>query len=125
MDWGGMLRTTFRGTCPSCGSGALFRGAYALHPACPACGLDLRGRDGAHFGGPIALGYGIGGVAGLVVFALLAARYGFAPWVAWVAVGAVVLSILAAFRACKAWWTWWLFRAGELGARGRRRPGDG
>lgn len=111
-----MLRTTFRHTCPACGEGRLFSSAYRIAPACSACGLDLLGRDGAHYGGPIALGYGIGGVAGIATFMLLLLRFGFQTWVVWVSVATVVLSILLTFRHCKAWWTWGLYRTGQIGA---------
>lgn len=120
VGWSAMLNTTWRGRCPRCGEGALFEGVWTLRLSCRSCGLDLRGRDGAHYGGPIALGYGIGGAVGLATFAALAAAFGFREWVAWVAVAAVVVSILLTFRHCKAWWTWWLYRAGELGG-GRSR----
>ena len=114
-----MVRTTIRGRCPSCGESSIFRGLYALRSRCPSCHLDIAGKDGAHYGGPIALGYGIGGLAGVGTFALLFRRFGFQPWVVWISVGAVVLAILSTFRNCKAWWTWWLFRVGEL--KGGRR----
>ncbi|MDH3733862.1 MAG: DUF983 domain-containing protein [Gemmatimonadota bacterium] len=110
-----MFRTTLRHTCPACGEGELFAAGYRLNARCSACGLDLLGRDGAHYGGPIALGYGIGGIAGIGVFMILLLRFGFQTWVVWASVGTVVLSILATFRHCKAWWTWGLYRAGQLG----------
>lgn len=111
-----MLRTTFRHTCPACGEGRLFSSAYRIAPTCSSCGLDLLGRDGAHYGGPIALGYGIGGVAGISTFMLLLLSFGFHTWVVWVSVVTVVLSILLTFRHCKAWWTWGLYRTGQIGA---------
>lgn len=117
-----MWRTTFRHTCPACGEGRLFVSGYRLHERCRACNLDLTGRDGAHYGGPIALGYAIGGMAGLGVFGVLFALYGFSAWVVAASIAAVAISILATFRHCKAWWTWALYRAGEL--RGGRRRGD-
>ena len=97
----------------------MFRGAYQIRSRCPACNLDLVGKDGAHYGGPIALGYGIGGLAGMGAFAFLLSRFGFQPWVVWTSVGAVIAAILLTFRNCKAWWTWWLFTIGEL--KGGRR----
>lgn len=109
-----MLRTSLLGRCPQCGEGSIFAGVYAIRSRCPRCQLDLVGQHGAHYGGPIALGYGIGGLAGLGTFALLFSRFGFQPWVVWTSVGAVVAAILLSFRFCKAWWTWWLYRAGEL-----------
>lgn len=82
--------------------------------------MDLQGRDGAHYGGPIALGYAIGGLAGIAVFALLFGLVGFSTWVVVASMVTVVLSILATFRHCKAWWTWGLFVAGELGGSRQR-----
>jgi uncharacterized protein (DUF983 family) len=115
-----MWKTTFRHTCPACGDGALFVSAYRLHSSCPACGLDLLGRDGAHYGGPIAIGYAIGGLSGIGAFVLLLSLYGFHPWIVWVAIGAVFVSILVTFRHCKAWWTWGLYRTGQIGGHRRR-----
>jgi uncharacterized protein (DUF983 family) len=116
-----MLRTTFRHTCPACGEGGLFASGYRLHARCSACGQDLLGRDGAHYGGPIALGYAIGGLSGIAVFVILFFRFGFQTWVVWVSVAAVVGSILMTFRHCKAWWTWGLYRTGQLGSSRRSR----
>ncbi|MDX1393296.1 MAG: DUF983 domain-containing protein [Gemmatimonadota bacterium] len=116
-----MWRTTLRHRCPACGEGRIFASGYRLHTSCPACGLDLLGRHGAHYGGPIALGYSIGGITGIVVFTALFLRFGFEAWVVWVSVGAVVVSILLTFRHCKAWWTWGLYRTGQIGGRRHRR----
>jgi len=115
-----MLRTTFRHVCPACGEGRIFASGYRLRRRCEVCHLDLEGRHGAHYGGAIALGYGIGGVAGLVVFAVLFWRWGFTTWVVVASFAAVALAILLTFRHCKAWWTWALWTAGEL--RGGRPP---
>ena len=112
-----MLRTTLRHTCPACGEGRLFASAYRMNDRCSSCGIDLLGRDGAHYGGPIALGYGIGGMVGVAVFTALLLRFGFRPWIVWVTVAAVVLSVLSTFRHCKAWWTWGLYRTGQIGGR--------
>ena len=114
-----MLRTTFRHRCPACGEGPLFRGRYALHERCPACGLDLEGEHGAHYGGPIILGYTISGLTGLSVFALLFWRLGPAPWIIWIAALAAIISLLLTYRHIKAHWTWWLYSVGELGRRPR------
>ncbi len=110
-----MLRTTFRWTCPSCGSGPLFRSGYDIHSACPDCNFDLTGRDGAHYGGPMVLGYAVGGLTGLVTFLVLFFTYGYRDWIVWTAVAMAVVSILGTYRHCRAWWTWLLFRTGELG----------
>ena len=110
-----MLRTTFRHTCPACGEGRLFASGYRMEEVCAGCGMDLLGRDGAHYGGPIALGYGIGGVTGIVAFTLLLAAFGFHVWLVWATVAVVVGVILLTFRHCKAWWTWGLYRTGQIG----------
>jgi len=109
------LRTTFHHRCPHCGEGPLFQGAYTLHTTCEACGADLEGLHGAHFGGPIILGYAVGGLAGLAAFALLFWRFGYAPWVLWTTLLVAVAAIVLTFRHCKAFWTWWLWVTGELG----------
>lgn len=88
--------------------------AYTLHPTCGACGLDLEGQHGAHFGGPIIIGYAVGGLAGLAAFALLFWRFGYSPWVLWITLTVVVVAIVLSFRHCKAFWTWWLYLTGEL-----------
>lgn len=113
-DIHGMFRTTFRHRCPACGEGPLFRGRYTLHQRCPECGLDLKGEHGAHYGGPIILGYTISGLTGLGVFALVFSRFGYAPWVTWVSVVSAVIALLLAYRHVKAHWTWWLYSVGEL-----------
>jgi uncharacterized protein (DUF983 family) len=114
-DVRGMLRTTFRHRCPACGDGPLFEGRYALRERCPECGLDLVGQHGAHYGGPIILGYTISGLTGLGAFGLLFWRFGHAPWVTWVSVTAAVIALLLTYRHIKAHWTWWLYSVGELG----------
>lgn len=86
-----------------------------MEEVCSECGLDLLGRDGAHYGGPIALGYGIGGVTGIVAFTLLLLAFGFHVWLVWATVAVVVGAILLTFRHCKAWWTWGLYKTGQIG----------
>lgn len=109
-----MLRTTFRHRCPACGRGSLFRGSYSLVESCPSCGVNLQGKHGAHYGGPIILGYAVSGFAGLAVFGVLYWRFGYTRWVMWASVAAAVLALLLSFRCIKAHWTWWLHRVGEL-----------
>ncbi len=109
-----MLRTTFRHRCPACGEGPLFRGSYALRDRCPACGLDLEGEHGAHYGGPIILGYAVSGLAGLGVFAILVWRHEYEPWITWTSLASAAAALLLTFRHIKAHWTWWLYRVGEL-----------
>lgn len=118
VDLRGMLRTTLRHRCPACGRGHLFRSAYGLHRRCHECGLDLEGRHGAHYGGPIIFGYAVAGLTGLAAFGLLFWRFGYAAWVLWASVFAAAVALLSTFRHIKAHWTWWLWSVGEL----RRGP---
>lgn len=41
MSAPGAAEAAFRGLCPRCGSGTLFRGIATFAPACRACGLDF------------------------------------------------------------------------------------
>lgn len=113
-----LARTAFRHRCPACGEGELFREGYRIHDRCPNCGTDLRGRHGAHYGGPIVLGYTVGGVSGLAVLTLLGWLFGLQAWVIWASVAAVVLSILSTYRTCKASWVWFLYATDEIGDGG-------
>lgn len=114
-----MLRTTLTHRCPDCGRGELFRTRYRLHERCPECGLDLEGQHGAHYGGPIILGYTVTGLTGFGIFGLLVWRLGYAPWAIWASVAAAIIALLLTYRHIKAHWTWWLYSVGEL----RRGPG--
>lgn len=52
-------RVTFRGVCPACGKGKLFKGVLSMVAACPACGLDISKReigDGPAFFGIVIIG---------------------------------------------------------------------
>lgn len=118
LDVSCMARTVLRGRCPACGEGKLFREGYRLHDRCPVCGVDLRGEHGAHYGGPIVLGYTVGGVAGLGALALLGWLFGLRTWVVWTSVATVVVSIVAAYRSCKAVWVWFLYATEEIGEKG-------
>lgn len=82
--------------------------------ACPDCGLDFLGGDGAQYGGAAVLAYGIGGIAALLTLALLLATGGLPGVAVWLVVAVTVLAILASYRFCKALWTWILYRSGEL-----------
>jgi uncharacterized protein (DUF983 family) len=41
-----LFKRALKKRCPRCGNAPLFFGFYNLHPACPACKLDLATRDG-------------------------------------------------------------------------------
>lgn len=129
-DFRGLLSTTFRHRCPACREGKLFESGYALRNRCTVCGLDLEGEHGAHYGGPIILGYTVSGLAGLAAFFVLFQRFGYATWVLWASVLAAAGALLLTFRHVKAHWTWWLWSVGELGShdadpvhRSAERPG--
>jgi len=111
---GSFLETAVHHLCPHCAAGALFERRYALKDHCEACGLDLVGRHGAHYGGAIILGYGIGALAALACFAGLYWWFGFFPRMGWIVGVVAVLSIVLTFRSCKAVYTWLLYRTGEL-----------
>lgn len=123
VDWKRLARTTFQHQCPACGEGDLFSEGYRIHDRCPSCGTDLRGEHGAHYGGPIILGYTVGGLSGLVVLGVLGWRFGLRTWVIWTSVAAVVLSIFPAYRTCKAFWVWFLYATDEIGEAGEWREG--
>ena len=109
------LDRTIRQRCPKCGDGRLFEGVLQMRNHCPRCGLDFLGRDGAQYGGAVALAYGIGGIAGLVTL-LVVLQFGRLSVVAiWLTLGAALLAVIGSFRYCKAFWTWVLYRSGELG----------
>lgn len=121
LEWGRLRRTALGRRCPACGRGELFREGYRLHDRCPDCGVDLQGAHGAHYGGPIVLGYAAGGVAGLAALAALGALFGLRAWVIWAAVAAVVVAVLASYRTCKAAWVWFLYATDEIGEEGEWR----
>lgn len=121
VDVDRLIRTALRRRCPACGQGELFREGYRLHDRCPSCGVDLRGAHGAHYGGPIVLGYTIGGVTGLGVLTLLGWLFGLRTWVVWTSVTALVAAIFASYRSCKALWVWFLYATDEIGGRGEWR----
>lgn len=107
-------RTTFAHRCPACGRGPLFARGFRLHARCPSCDQELEGSDGAQYGGPIVLGYTVGGLAGLVAYLLLWLRFGDRNGILVAAGFVTVAAVLLSFRSCKAFWTWLLFVTGQL-----------
>jgi uncharacterized protein (DUF983 family) len=49
-EWRTFVARAWRGRCPRCGEGALFRARFRLAEACPACGLRFRRESGAMTG---------------------------------------------------------------------------
>ncbi len=111
------LRVSIRHVCPSCLEGPLFARGYELNVSCQVCGLDLIGRDGAQYGGPMVLGYTLGGTAGLLTVLSVILLRGSAPAALWSGLAATVATIFLTWRHCKAAWTWLLFRTGQLDHR--------
>lgn len=100
--------------CPSCLTGALFARGLEMNASCPVCGQDLAGRDGAQYGGPMVLGYTLGGTAGIVAVLLVLFLGGSYVGALWVGLGATVATVLLTWKHCRAAWTWLLFRTGQL-----------
>jgi uncharacterized protein (DUF983 family) len=112
-----LLRVSTRHVCPSCLVGPLFAHGYELNVSCPVCGLDLIGRDGAQYGGPMVLGYTLGGTVGLLTVLSVILVRGSASAALWSGLAATVATIFLTWRHCKAAWTWLLFRTGQLDRR--------
>lgn len=91
------LRAVWEQRCPVCFQGKMFRGTFAMNPACPVCGHRFE-REPGFFQGAMYVSYGIGiaylGVLGLLANQFAVPRYGVA-----VAVAAVVLVHLACIPA--------------------------
>lgn len=104
--------------CPACLGGRLFRSGYELNERCPACGQNLIGSDGAQYGGPMVLGYAIGGAAGVTVAFLLFLVPGTEGWALPAGLVFTFATVILTFRNCKAAWTWLLFRTGQLPGAG-------
>lgn len=109
-----LLRVILRRVCPACMQGPLFRKGYELHECCTLCGQNLVGTDGAQYGGPMVLGYTLGGAAGIATALPLFLTFGPSAWAVWVAVFVTIATVLLTFRQCKAAWTWLLYRTDQL-----------
>jgi uncharacterized protein (DUF983 family) len=105
---------TLRLVCPACLRGPLFRTRYELHEHCIECGQDLVGKDGAQYGGPMVLGYTLGGSAGLLTILLLFFLRGPSAWAVWAGLAVTMATVFLTFRNCKAAWTWLLYRTRQL-----------
>ena len=53
------IRALFRGLCPRCREGRIFRGQFAMNPQCPRCGLRYERAHG-YFTGAMYVSYGLG-----------------------------------------------------------------
>jgi uncharacterized protein (DUF983 family) len=70
---GVLLLRALRLRCPRCGRAPIFRGWFAMHEACPACGRRFN-RDAGYLLGSIYFNYGI--TATLVVIMYFAMFFG-------------------------------------------------
>ena len=86
--------------CPNCGEGPLFSGYLKVHPACEACGLDLRKADSGD--GPVVFIVLI--VGALVCFGALLVEVAYRPpiWLhllLWLPLSAILsLALLRPFK---------------------------
>lgn len=115
-------RVTLQHVCPACLRGPLFRNRYELHESCVECGQNLVGTDGAQYGGPMVLGYTLGGAAGVSTILLLFLLMGPSTWAVWAGLAITIVTVLLTFRHCKAAWTWLLYHTGQLPGHGSRTP---
>ena len=113
-----LLRVSIRHVCPCCLEGPLFARGYEMNASCPVCGLDLIGRDGAQYGGPMVLGYTLGGTAGLLTVLIVLLIRGSFSVALWSGLAVTVATIFLTWRHCKAAWTWLLYRTGQLERQG-------
>ncbi|MEX1023176.1 MAG: DUF983 domain-containing protein, partial [Dehalococcoidia bacterium] len=99
-------RTGIRGRCPECGETSMFSGCLAMHERCANCGLRYQTSPGAWLGA-LAIGYGIGALAAVVLAAVeIAYRpmrdLGLHP--AWTVVVITLLVTLIGYRWAKSAW---------------------
>lgn len=106
-----MARTTFRGTCPACGEGEMFRTRFTLKERCEACGVVFEREEGAGIGVAV-VAYAVAAVAGLAAVGLAVWVAEEPPALAWIGATVAVLAALATWRWSKAWWTWLLWATG-------------
>lgn len=74
-----MLRRAFALRCPRCGDGALFSGWFAMHEACPECGLRYE-REPGYFVGAIYVNYAVTAVVSLGSVIALDVAVGLPVW---------------------------------------------
>ena len=120
---GDLFRVSLRHVCPACLRGDLFRRRYELNERCSECGQDLVGTHGAQYGGPMVLGYALGGAAGITVALPLFLIPATTAWAVPCGLLATIVTVLLTFGHGKAAWTWLLFHTGQLREPGNR-PGS-
>jgi uncharacterized protein (DUF983 family) len=93
-----MIGRALRLRCPRCGGATVFRGAFAMHDSCPACGRKFNRAPG-YFLGSIYFNYGVTAI-------LLVVGY-FALFFGGVSIGTAWLAALASFSLL---FPLWFFR---------------
>ena len=121
-----LWRTAIRGRCPSCAQTSMFKGPIAMHERCAVCDLRYETSPGAWLGA-LALGYGIGAIAALLLaFLELWLRpirdAGLHP--VWTIVILALLATLVGYRWAKSAWFSLLYLY-DFMAFGDAPPGPG
>ncbi len=81
--------------------------------------MNFVGEDGAHYGGPVVISYGVGGIAALLTLAVWLQFGGLGRATVWVVLAVAVATVIGSFRYSKAFWTWLLYHSGELDGQSR------
>lgn len=102
MRFWGTLGRGLRLRCPKCGEGRLFRGYFAMAPACPSCGLDFR-REQGYYVGAMYINYGLTAAVMLSVGIPLADRVPL-PTLSWPLGGFALAFPLWFFRYSRSLW---------------------
>ena len=100
--------------CPFCGQGKLFRGWFAMHQQCEACGKSFE-REPGFFLGSIYFNYGLTSLIVAIAYPMLLFGCGFQEYETPLLIGAGVFVLL---------FPMWFFRYAQLvaGLRPIRRP---
>jgi uncharacterized protein (DUF983 family) len=88
--------------CPRCGVGRVFKGFFAMAPACPECGLDFHPEHG-YYVGAMYLNYGATVAIALPVALLLLGRFSAAQLLAPFIVFSILFPVLS-FRWSRSLW---------------------
>lgn len=64
---GRLQRRALQLKCPACGEAPIFRGWFAMHDACPACGRRFN-RDAGYLLGSIYFNYGVTGMIVVIMY---------------------------------------------------------
>lgn len=107
-------RITFRGRCPACGEGKIFKTILMMHERCTVCGLNLGAREIGD--GPAFFGIVIIGALAAIGAAVMESVYMPPYWVHAVVWGAfIIVGSLVVLRLAKAF---------LLGVQYHSRPED-